>query len=49
MTEPSAALRTVSPLRAADDALVVDTSDMTETEVVAHLLELVEQRAGASR
>ena len=41
--------RTVSPLRAADDALVVDTSDMTETEVVAHLLELVEQRAGASR
>lgn len=41
--------RTVSPLRAADDALVVDTSDMTETEVVARLLELVQQRAGASR
>lgn len=41
--------RKVSPLRAADDALVVDTSDMTETEVVEHLLELVEQRAGASR
>jgi CMP/dCMP kinase len=41
--------RVVSPLRAADDALVVDTSDMTEPEVVAHLLELVEQRAGASR
>ena len=41
--------RAVSPLRAADDALVVDTSDMTETEVVVHLLELVEQRAGASR
>jgi cytidylate kinase len=41
--------RVVSPLRAADDALVVDTSDMTEPEVVAHLLEVVEQRAGASR
>jgi cytidylate kinase len=41
--------RKVSPLRAADDALVVDTSDMTEYQVVAHLLELVEQHAGASR
>jgi len=41
--------RAVSPLRAADDALVVDTSDMSEPEVVAHLLELVKQRAGASR
>jgi cytidylate kinase len=41
--------REVSPLRAADDAVVVDTSDMTEPQVVAHLLELVEQRAGASR
>ena len=41
--------RAVSPLRAADDALVVDTSDMAEPEVVAHLLELVKQRAGASR
>jgi cytidylate kinase len=41
--------RVVSPLRAADDAVVVDTSDMTEPEVVAHLLELVKQRAGASR
>jgi cytidylate kinase len=41
--------RKVSPLRAADDALVVDTSDMTEPEVVAHLLELVKQRAGARR
>jgi cytidylate kinase len=41
--------RDVSPLRAADDALVVDTSDMTESQVVAHLLELVQQRAGASR
>jgi cytidylate kinase len=41
--------RAVSPLRAADDALVVDTSDMTESEVIANLLELVEQRAGAPR
>jgi CMP/dCMP kinase len=41
--------RKVSPLRAADDALVVDTSDMTESQVIAHLLELVKQRAGASR
>jgi CMP/dCMP kinase len=41
--------RAVSPLRAADDAVVVDTSTMTETEVIAHLLDLVRQRAGASR
>jgi cytidylate kinase len=39
--------RVVSPLRAADDAMVVDSSDMTESEVVAHLLDVVEQRAGA--
>ena len=41
--------RAVSPLRAADDALVVDTSDMAEPQVVAHLLELVELHAGAPR
>jgi CMP/dCMP kinase len=41
--------RAVSPLRAANDALVVDTSEMTESQVIAHLLELVKQRAGASR
>jgi CMP/dCMP kinase len=41
--------RPVSPLRAADDALVVDTSDMTEPEVVEYLLRLVEERAGARR
>ena len=41
--------RKVSPLRAAEDASVVDTSEMTEPQVVAHLLELVKQRAGASR
>lgn len=41
--------RAVSPLRAADDALIVDTSDMTETDVVAHLQDLVHQRAGVRR
>jgi cytidylate kinase len=41
--------RAVSPLRAADDASVVDTSDMTETQAIAHLLQLVEERAGVSR
>jgi cytidylate kinase len=41
--------RPVSPLRAADDAVVVDTSVMTEPEVIEHLLELVQERAGASR
>jgi cytidylate kinase len=41
--------RAVSPLRAADDAIVVDSSDMSESEVVAYLLDLVQQRAGASR
>jgi CMP/dCMP kinase len=41
--------RKVSPLRAAADALVVDTSDMTENQVVAHLLDLVTQRAGVPR
>ncbi len=41
--------RQVSPLRAADDALVVDTSDMTEAQVIAHLLDLVTQHAGVSR
>jgi cytidylate kinase len=34
----------VSPLLAADDATVVDSSDMSESEVVARLLDLVEQR-----
>jgi cytidylate kinase len=41
--------RAVSPLRAADDAVVVDTSEMSESEVIDHLVELVEQRAGAPR
>jgi cytidylate kinase len=41
--------RAVSPLRAADDAIVVDTSDMTQDEVIGHLTALVEQKAGATR
>lgn len=39
--------RAVSPLRAASDAVVVDTSAMTESEVIAHLLQLVKQRSEA--
>ena len=41
--------RAVSPLRAADDAVLVDTSEMTEAEVIDHLRQLVEQRSGAPR
>src|SRR5947209_4496272 len=41
--------RAVSPLRAAPDAVVVDTSDMSEAQVIAHLLELVRQKNGAVR
>ena len=41
--------RPVSPLRAAADAVVVDTSDMTEAQVIDHVLELIKQRSGAVR
>lgn len=41
--------RPVSPLRPAEDALIVDTSEMTQAEVIAHLRDLVEQRTGAVR
>ncbi|OBK44792.1 (d)CMP kinase [Mycobacterium sp. 1081908.1] len=41
--------RAVSPLRAADDAVVVDTSEMNEAQVIAHLRELVRQKSGAVR
>jgi cytidylate kinase len=41
--------RAVSPLRAASDAVVVDTSAMTESEVIAHLLGLVRLRSEAAR
>ena len=41
--------RAVSPLRAAEDALVVDTSDMNQAEVIAHLTELIHEKAGVAR
>jgi CMP/dCMP kinase len=41
--------RAISPLRAADDAVVVDTSKMTEVQVITHLLKLVEQQSEAVR
>lgn len=41
--------RAVSPLRPADDALIVDTSDMTQAEVIAHLRDLVNKRTGVLR
>jgi cytidylate kinase len=41
--------RAVSPLRPADDAIIVDTSEMTEAEVIAHLVRIVEQRDRALR
>jgi cytidylate kinase len=40
--------RAVSPLRPADDALIVDTSDMTQAEVIAHLRDLVTKRTGSA-
>ncbi|MBB3038656.1 (d)CMP kinase [Hoyosella altamirensis] len=39
--------RAVSPLRPAEDALIVDTSDLTLDGVVDHLLTLIEERIGA--
>ncbi|KUH70287.1 cytidylate kinase [Mycolicibacterium novocastrense] len=41
--------RAVSPLRPADDAVIVDTSAMTQPEVIEHLTHLVRERAGAQR
>ncbi|MGB3884949.1 (d)CMP kinase [Gordonia sp. (in: high G+C Gram-positive bacteria)] len=38
--------RAVSPLRAADDAVVVDTSEMTLEQVIDRLTELVTERIG---
>lgn len=40
--------RTVSPLRAADDAVVVDTSDMNIDEVTAALTAVVTEQTGAT-
>jgi CMP/dCMP kinase len=41
--------RAVSPLRAAADAVIVDTSEMTESQVIDHLLDLVTQKSEATR
>jgi len=41
--------RAVSPLRPADDAVIVDTGDMTQAQVIDHLRGLVEQHCGAIR
>jgi len=41
--------RAVSPLRPADDAVIVDTSEMTQAEVVARLNDLVSERTGVPR
>jgi cytidylate kinase len=41
--------RAVSPLRPADDAIIIDTSEMSEAEVVRHLVDVVEERARALR
>ncbi|BBY20780.1 (d)CMP kinase [Mycobacterium stomatepiae] len=41
--------RTLSPLRPASDAVTVDTSDLTEQQVIDQLLELVKQRSEALR
>lgn len=40
--------RAASPLKPADDAHIVDTSDMTMDEVIAHLIHLVEASAERS-
>lgn len=40
--------RAVSPLRAAEDAIVVDTSHMTQSEVIDHLTELAQHKATVS-
>ena len=36
--------RAISPLKKADDAVEIDTSDMSLDEVVAHIMDLVAQR-----
>lgn len=43
------ATRVSSPLRAAEDAVVLDTSDIDLTETVARLRALVDERQGARR
>jgi cytidylate kinase len=41
--------RALSPLRPAEDAIIVDTSNMTEDKVVAYLVEVAAERARALR
>lgn len=41
--------RAIAPLRPAADAIIVDTGEMTQHQVVEHLRDLVEQRCGAIR
>ncbi|MDI3315623.1 MAG: (d)CMP kinase [Mycobacterium sp.] len=41
--------RPVAPLRPAEDAVIVDTSEMTEAEVIDYLLKLVRQRCETPR
>ncbi|MEZ0385292.1 (d)CMP kinase [Mycobacterium sp. pW045] len=41
--------RAISPLRPADDAVIVDTGEMSQQQVIDHLRDLVEQRCGAIR
>ncbi|MFR4651228.1 MAG: (d)CMP kinase, partial [Phascolarctobacterium sp.] len=38
--------RAISPLRQADDALLLDTSDMNIEQVVEKIMQLVEERIG---
>ena len=38
--------REVSPLKQADDAVLVDTSDMTIDEVTERILRIVEEKTG---
>jgi len=38
--------RAVSPMRPADDALIVDTSDMNQEQVIMRLFDLVQERTG---
>lgn len=37
--------RETSPLRPAEDAVIVDTSEMTQSEVLGHLIEIIRQSA----
>ena len=36
--------REISPLKKADDAIEIDTSDMTLEEVVGRVMELIQER-----